>query len=776
MTRIVPSVSSTVVAALFGAALLVAAGGWERAWAQRRPQAQPAAAARPALAPESYSQLRYRYVGPVGNRFTSVAGIPGDPNVYYAGAASGGIWKTTDGGVHWSPIFDDYGVQSIGALAIAPSNPNIVWAGTGEAHVRSHISSGNGIYQSLDAGKTWTRMGLEHSGRIARVVIHPQNPDIVFACSQGHSYGPQPDRGVFRTADGGKTWDKVLFADEHTGCSDVAMDPTNPAILFARFWTIEIRTWGRTSGGPHSGLYASRDGGTTWKRLRGNGLPRMDVGKTVVGIARSNPHHVYALIETGDGVPVNGAPQESGELWTSTDGGDTWTLTSHDRQLGGRTHYYSRVVVSPDNDNEVYFLSAAFSKSIDGGRSVENLGFGSSPGGDNHDIWIDPTNGDRMIVANDQGLAISTTRGRQWDQMQLPVAQMYHVTTDNSWPYRVCSGQQESGSACVPSRGNDGQITFREWHPVAVEEVDDRVLEPGVLGEEVAGREHDRHRSALEPRAGGHHARDKVGQEFGPAGHECHRRCGRSYILTSAMAQGIFIDIERWKRREHYLHYRRFARPFWSLTTEVDVTVVATVSNWGAYGIQATLAAVTRNRDIIHVPALEQRMLHACTEAGGVDGRRPSQGRAVLVDVACPIRAVRIDLQGEEPGAERRQEAARGAHDPARKRGDGDADQRRLVERSRRGAVGDGRRGQEPLHLATEVALNGGEEPRLIDLRRVRGLPVIESHDHDREPGEIDDRADPEAQQDLARPELTDAVPRALPAHVVKSGPGLGSR
>ena len=466
MIRNVPSVPAILVGALFAAI-----ANTQPLWAQRRPQPQPAAAARPALAPDAYSQLRYRYVGPVGNRFTSAVGIPGDPNIYYVGAASGGIWKTTDGGVHWSPVFDNYGVQSIGSLAIAPSNPNIVWAGTGEAHIRSHISLGNGIYQSLDAGKTWTRMGLENSGRIARVVIHPANPDVVFACSQGHSYGPQPDRGVFRTTDGGKTWDKVLFVDEHTGCSDVAMDPTNPAILFAGFWTIEIHAWGRSSGGPGSGLYASRDGGTTWRRLRGNGLPRMDVGKTVVGIARSNPNHVYALIETGDGVPVNGVPQESGELWTSMDGGENWTLTSYDRQLAGRTHYYSRVVVSPDNENEAYFLSASFSKSIDGGRSVEQLGFGQNAGGDNHDIWIDPTNANRMIVANDQGIVISTTRGRQWDRIQLPVAQMYHVTTDTKVPYNLFGNRQDGPSYVGPSNasrggGGGGIISRGEWHEV----------------------------------------------------------------------------------------------------------------------------------------------------------------------------------------------------------------------------------------------------------------------------------------------------------------------
>src|SRR3972149_8812582 len=242
------------------------------AQAQRRQQ-PPAPPARPQLDPSLYSQLRYRHVGPVGNRITSAYGIPGDPNTYYVGAASGGVWKTTDAGLSGEPVFDGQTAQSVGPLALAPSNPNVVWVGTGEAHTRSHISLGNGIYQSLDAGKTWTHMGLENTGRIARVVIHPQNPDIVFACSQGHSYGPQPERGGYRTADGGRTWTLVLQVDQNTGCSDLAMDPGNPNVLIAGFWQIEIRTWARESGGPGSGIFKSTDGGITWRRLRGNGRP-----------------------------------------------------------------------------------------------------------------------------------------------------------------------------------------------------------------------------------------------------------------------------------------------------------------------------------------------------------------------------------------------------------------------------------------------------------------------------------------------------------------------
>ncbi len=415
--------------------------------------------------------LRYRYIGPVGNRLTSVVGIAGQPNIYYAGAASGGIWKTTDGGVHWEPIFDDQPVSSIGALAIAPSDPNIIWAGTGEPWIRSHISVGQGIYKSTDSGKTWTFMGLEKTGRISRVVIDPKNPDIVLVGALGHGYGPQPERGVFRTADGGKTWERVLFTDEKTGCADLAMDPTNSRILFAGMWPLEIHTWGRDSGGPGSGLFKSIDAGATWKRLTGSGLPTRTTGKVVVAIARSNPSRVYAMIETGDGVPLNGRETDRGKLWRSDDGGESWRLVSYDRTLGGRTHYYFRMAVAPDNENETYYLTAGYNVSIDGGETLRPGTPGSSPGGDNHDMWIDPTNANRMVVANDGGVSISTTRGRTWYRIQLPIAQMYHVTVDNRIPYYVYGNEQDDPSYRGPSRsgggGFAGQIPRSAWHAVA---------------------------------------------------------------------------------------------------------------------------------------------------------------------------------------------------------------------------------------------------------------------------------------------------------------------
>ena len=330
--------------------------------------------------------LRWRYIGPTGNRVTTVAGIPGEPNIYYVGAASGGIWKTIDGGVHWEPIFDGQPVSSIGQLAVAPSDPNIIWAGTGEPWIRSHISVGQGVYKSMDAGKTWQLMGLEKTGRISRILIDPKNPDVVLIGALGHAYGPQQERGVYRTTDGGKTWDRVLFTDENTGCSDMAMDPSNPRVIFAGMWPLEIHTWGRESGGPGSGLFKSTDGGVTWKRLTGNGLPTRKTGKWALAIARSNPNRVYALIETGDGVPLRGEETDRGKLWRSDDGGATWRLVSYDRSLGGRTHYYFRMAVAPDNENETYYLTASYSVSIDGGETIRPGSFSSSPGGDNHDM------------------------------------------------------------------------------------------------------------------------------------------------------------------------------------------------------------------------------------------------------------------------------------------------------------------------------------------------------------------------------------------------------
>src|ERR1041385_5601940 len=408
--------------------------------------------------------MRWRYIGPVGNRTTSIVGVPGQPFIYYTGSASGGIFKTIDGGIHWESIFDGQPVSSIGSLAIAPSDPKPIWAGTGEAWIRSHISVGQGIYKSTDAGKTWKLMGLEKTGRIGHLVIDPNNPEIVMACAVGHAYGPQPERGVFRTTDGGAHWDRVLFTDEKSGCSDLVMDPSNPRVLFAGMWPLEIHTWGRESGGPGSGLFISRDEGATWKKLNGHGLPTRMTGKWALAIARSNPNRIYAMIETGDGVPYKGQETDRGKLWRSDDGGENWQLVSYDRSMGGRTHYYFRLEVSPDNDNEVHFMTNPYNVSFDGGQTMRSLagggggggGFAGSPGGDNHDIWIDPTQPNRIAIANDSGVSLSVTRGKSWQRIQLPNGQLYHVTTDNQIPYYVYGNRQDGPSYRGPSRTGGG--------------------------------------------------------------------------------------------------------------------------------------------------------------------------------------------------------------------------------------------------------------------------------------------------------------------------------
>jgi len=421
---------------------------------------------------EQLEQMRFRHIGPVGNRISSVAGVIGDPAVYYAGAASGGLWKTEDGGLNWRPIFDGRPVHAVGEVAVAPSDPNVVWIGTGEPFLRSNVSIGNGVWKSTDAGESWTHMGLDETGRISRIIVHPENPDIVYAAAVGHGYAPQPERGVFRTTDGGETWEHVLFVDEETGASDLVMDPNNPRILFAGTWQIALRTWMRRSGGPGSAIHMSKDGGTTWTRLEGDGLPTREIGKIALCMSADDSDRVYALIETGDGVPWEGGDTDGGELWRTDDGGGTWQLVSYDRDLAGRTAYYSRCEVAPDNADEAYFLAAAYSTTIDGGVTSTAAGFLRGPNWDHHDMWIDPTDPDRQIVAGDGGVSKSENRGESWFRMQLPVAQMYHVTVDNAVPYNVMGNRQDGPSARGPSNSRMGglfggnAIPRSAWHTV----------------------------------------------------------------------------------------------------------------------------------------------------------------------------------------------------------------------------------------------------------------------------------------------------------------------
>lgn len=390
-------------------------------------------------AEDAQNGLRFRFVGPqVGNRIAAVAAVPGDPSIYYAGAASGGIWKSTDGGNQFTAVFDDQPAAAIGALAVAPSDPSVVWAGTGEAWaIRDSDVMGDGVYKSVDAGKTWKHMGLEETGRIGRVVVNPTNPDNVFVCALGRATGPQAERGVYRTLDAGLHWDRVLFADENTGCSGLVMDPHNSRVLFAGMWQVVMHTYGEFSGGPGSGIYVSRDGGATWNRLSAHGLPRPPVGKIDVAIAPSDSNRVYALIQTSN----------QGSVWRSDDGGENWRAASHSRALIGRAGYYIRIAVSPTNENEVLVANSSFHQSLDGGETFRTVPWG----GDTHDIWIDPRNAYRFVITNDGGMNITTVHGRGFHRVQLPIGQMYHVALDNQVPYWVYSNMQDGTTMRGPS-------------------------------------------------------------------------------------------------------------------------------------------------------------------------------------------------------------------------------------------------------------------------------------------------------------------------------------
>ncbi len=430
-----PQLCRRCVAAVLGTALVVVAPGL---LAQE-------------LDPAMYGALRYRHIGPEGNRVIAIASHPGNRDVIYAGAASGGVWKTTDGGLNWDPVFDDTDVASVGALAVSISDPNVVWAGTGETNIRSMISSGNGIYKSTDAGNTWQHMGLRETGRIGRVVIHPDNPDVVFAAAVGTAYGPQQERGVFRTVDGGDSWQRVLFVGEDTGASDIAMDPSNPRNLVAGMWPIDIKTWQRTSGGHNGGIFVTHDGGDSWERAT-EGLPEPPTGKIAVAYAPSNPERIYALIETDQ-------YEFKGVLWRSDDGGDSWQLISRDQQYHTRPHYYTRLVVAPDNDEEVYFLATRLARTLDGGDTASIL---RNAGGDHHDMWIDPAIPDRILLANDGGVHISLNRAGSWYHPDLPIAQMYHVAVDDQVPYFVYGNRQDGPTR----RGPSNSLAGGNWHSV----------------------------------------------------------------------------------------------------------------------------------------------------------------------------------------------------------------------------------------------------------------------------------------------------------------------
>ena len=394
-----------------------------------------------------------------------MAGVPGDPLTYYAATASGGVWKSTDGGIRWKPVFDDETTSSIGSIAVAPSDPNVVYVGSGEANIRGNVGQGNGIYKSTDAGKTWRQVWAQ-DGQIGTLVVHPTNPDVAYAAVLGKPFGPNPERGVYRTKDGGKTWDKILYQDPDTGASDVALDPTNPRIVFAGLWQARRRPWELVSGGPGSSLHVSRDGGDTWKKLTGKGLPEGIWGKVGVAVAPSLPQRVYALVEA-----------DKGGLFRSDDGGETWSLASGHRALRQRAWYYSTLTVDPKNADVVWFPQVPMLKTVDGGKTIKSVK--GIHHGDHHDVWIDPSNAKRMIAANDGGVDVSTDGGATWYAPMLPISQFYHVATDNAVPYRVFGAMQDLGTASGPSNSlSFAGITHGDWQTVGGGEAGHAVADP----------------------------------------------------------------------------------------------------------------------------------------------------------------------------------------------------------------------------------------------------------------------------------------------------------
>ncbi len=401
-----------------------------------------------------FKGMKYRSIGPFrGGRSLTAAGIPGDPTTYYFGATGGGVWKSTDGANTWSPIFDKDGAPSIGSIAVAASDPNVVYVGTGEACIRGNISQGDGVWKSVDAGKSWKSVGLKGSRAIGKVIVNPRNPDIVFVAALGHPFGPNQERGVFRTTDGGKTWNKVLYKDENTGAIDLAFDPQNPNILFASLWEARRTPWSLSSGGPGSGIYRSTDAGATWKKIEEHGLPKGPYGRIGLAVA-ANSERVYAIVEAKDG----------GGFYRSDDGGDSWDLVNGSHSLVQRAWYYMHVIADPQDANTVYVADVEFFKSTDGGRNFNKV---KVPHGDNHGLWIDPKNTKRMIASNDGGVTVTLDGGKSWTREDnQPTAQFYHVITDTRTPYYVYGSQQDNSTVAIASRSDDGAIGRDNWYAV----------------------------------------------------------------------------------------------------------------------------------------------------------------------------------------------------------------------------------------------------------------------------------------------------------------------
>jgi photosystem II stability/assembly factor-like uncharacterized protein len=406
------------------------------------------------IEPATYAGLKWRLVGPFrGGRVITVAGVLSQPNTYYFGAVAGGVWKTMDGGNTWDPLFEKQAVSSIGAIAVSDSDPNVIYAGTGEACIRGNISHGDGVYKSTDAGKTWTNVGLRDTRHIGDVIIHPTDPNTVYVAALGHAYGPNTERGVFRTRDGGKTWEKVLYLDDRTGAIEIVFDPKNPHVLFAAMWEGWRTPWTLNSGGAKDGLYRSSDEGTTWKRIEGNGMPEGPLGRIAVSASGADSNVVYALIEA-----------KKGGLYRSDDGGEHWAYINADHRFRQRAWYFTHVWADPKSVGTVYIANTGLYHSSDGGKTFERL---QAPHGDHHALWIDPNNPSRMINGNDGGATVSVDGGKNWTtQNNQPTAQFYHVAADNDFLYRVYGSQQDNTSVGIATRTDHGYIGPGDFAPV----------------------------------------------------------------------------------------------------------------------------------------------------------------------------------------------------------------------------------------------------------------------------------------------------------------------
>ena len=429
--------------------------------------AQPQPGPLSQLDPALLNSLKWRNIGPYrAGRTRAIGGVPSEPNVFYIGVCNGGVWKTNDYGRTWEPIFDHEPTGSIGAIAVSPSDPNVVYVGSGEGLHRPDLSVGDGIYKSTDAGKTWTHLGLRNGQQIPELAVDPKDPNTVFAAVAGHPYGPNPERGVYRSTDGGQNWQKVLPSgdkanDENIGASDVLIDPTNSSIVYASLWEAREGPWENGAwNGANGGIFKSTDGGATFTQLTG-GLPQ-GVVQSHLAISASNPQRLFASVATKDDV----------KLYRTDNGGTNWTVATSDARPAGRIGGgdLPEPGIDPKNPDVIYMTSTVTWKSTDGGKTW--TGFRGAPGGDDYqNIWINPNDPRIIILASDQGAIVTVNGGESWSSWyNQSTAQMYHVNADNAFPYRLCSGQQESGSACVSSRGDDGQVTIREWHPVAAEE------------------------------------------------------------------------------------------------------------------------------------------------------------------------------------------------------------------------------------------------------------------------------------------------------------------